>query len=1279
MRLRPLIESLEDRTVLSTIMWNTTVAPNGGDWDTAANWVGGVIPTASNDVVVDLTSSGTITHSKSINDTANSLTTTNASLSLTSGSIALGSGSSSVGTVTVGIGATLSVGAGATLQILTDHAITDNGTLSFGTGAMVTLPLGGGSGNTTAIVVNGTFTATGATFAQSGTDTSNVATIEINAGSSIQSTTVTGDIFNLPISVPAADVPLLANNLSFENVDINAGTLASGTVTMNLLGTVSTANMQYVFPGNFTIALGATLDFGPDVPVLIQADQAVTDSGTLGFSTGDMVTLPLGGGSGNTTAIVVNGTFAATGTTFAQSGTDTENVATIELNAGSTIQSTNVTANNVNLPISVTVADAPLLANNLSFENVNIDAGTLASGTVMMNLLGTASTANMQYVFPGNFTIALGATLAFGPTVPVLIQADQSVTDQGTLSFSTGDMVTLALGGGSGNTTAIVVHGTFAATGTTFAQSGTDTENVATIELNTGSSIQSTTVTGDIFNLPISVPVADAPLLANNLSFEDVNIDAGTLASGTVMMNLLGTASTTNMQYVFPGNFTIGSGATLAFGPTVLVLIQADQALTDSGTLSFSAGDMVTLALGGGSGNTTAIVVKGTFAATSTTFAQSGTDTENVATIELNAGSSIQSTTVTGNIFNLPISVPVADAPLLANNLSFENVNIDAGTLASGTIMMNLLGTASTTNMQYVFPGNFTIALGATLAFGPTVPVLIQADQALTDSGTLSFSTGDMVTLALGGGSGNTTAIVVNGTFAATGTTFAQSGTDTENVATIELNAASSIQSTTVTGNTFNLPISVPVADAPLLANNLSFENVNIDAGTLASGTVMMNLLGTASTTDMQYVFPGNFTIASGATLAFGPTVPVLIQADQALTDNGTLSFSAGDMVTLALGGGSGNTTAIVVNGTFAATGTTFAQSGTDTENVATIELNATSSIQSTTVTGNTFNLPISVPVADAPLLANNLSFENVNIDAGTLASGTVMMNLLGTSTTNMQYVFPGNFTIASGAILAFGPTVPVLIQADQLLTDTGTLNFSPGDTVTLALGGGSGNTTAIVVNGTFTALGTTFAQSGTDTENVTAIEVNSGGKFTAAGGSFAQEDVDFNSGSTDTLQYASLATKLNVNSGATLTVASDDLSSASATVVASGTSTATIHLENNYWGSTTVSVIQAKITDHTTNSSLPTVSFQPFVTSRATTAATSTSAASGASAVALSATVSSGAGTVNEGTETFTILNGTMVIGSPLTVNVSAGAAKGNYTLPHRHAGRHVYDRGRL
>ena len=54
----------------------------------------------------------------------------------------------------------------------------------------------------------------------------------------LKSGDLTGDTFNMPISVPYNDVPLLSNNTTFQDVDINAGTLASGqALNLDQIGT----------------------------------------------------------------------------------------------------------------------------------------------------------------------------------------------------------------------------------------------------------------------------------------------------------------------------------------------------------------------------------------------------------------------------------------------------------------------------------------------------------------------------------------------------------------------------------------------------------------------------------------------------------------------------------------------------------------------------------------------------------------------------------------------------------------------------------------------------------------------------------------------------------------------------------------------------------------------------------------------------------------------------------------------------------------------------------
>ena len=67
--------------------------------------------------------------------------------------------------------------------------------------------------------------------------------------------------------LPEVDVQYLSgtgsNNAQFQDIDILAGSLASGqTLALNAIGTRLTANLRYVFPGNFTVDSGATCHGG---------------------------------------------------------------------------------------------------------------------------------------------------------------------------------------------------------------------------------------------------------------------------------------------------------------------------------------------------------------------------------------------------------------------------------------------------------------------------------------------------------------------------------------------------------------------------------------------------------------------------------------------------------------------------------------------------------------------------------------------------------------------------------------------------------------------------------------------------------------------------------------------------------------------------------------------------------------------------------------------------------------------------------------------------------
>ncbi len=123
--------------MLSTVTWDSTNHPTGGDWDTGTNWVGGLVPTSGQDVVINLTSSGTVTLNNNVTDTVNSLTTN-------------GNTSLSIGGDTLSLATTSSIAANLTL---TGGTLTGSGTLTI-------------SGQTT--WTGGTMSGTGTTNANGG-------------------------------------------------------------------------------------------------------------------------------------------------------------------------------------------------------------------------------------------------------------------------------------------------------------------------------------------------------------------------------------------------------------------------------------------------------------------------------------------------------------------------------------------------------------------------------------------------------------------------------------------------------------------------------------------------------------------------------------------------------------------------------------------------------------------------------------------------------------------------------------------------------------------------------------------------------------------------------------------------------------------------------------------------------------------------------------------------------------------------------------------------------
>jgi hypothetical protein len=647
--LSPRIEGLEDRVVLSAVTW---VGPNGGDWDTAANWSPAGVPNSSDAVVITPSSAETILHGVNQSDSVLSLTTnSNATLELTKGSLNIGASSSTFGgPVTVGQGAALSVGAGASVIIGGGQSLVDNGTVNLRSND--TLGLARAYNAATQVVVNGTLNASGDSFAYNGGNPGYAsAFMVVNSGGHLVASNssfgldylslagdsvfkagdLTGDTFNLPIYVPYTDVQYLANNASFEAIEIEPASLPSGqTLALNAIGTATKANLYYNFYQGFTVAAGATLDVGANVYVLLSGGQSLVDSGTMNLLPND--TLGLARAYNAATQVVVNGTLNASGDSFAYNGGNPGYAsAFMVVNSGGILNASHTTfaCDSLNLNPG---SSGQLAANSIDTQ-LAIDSGSIfsqagkvtgndfssASATVLATG-GSGTTIYLTKNYWGTMPIAPkiksdGLTVVYTPTQPNAspsgVAAVAVAVSPPPVMFSTASQtVTLSASVTSGATkvdggsvmftvlnginnigkpvTATVVSGTASASYTLPGSTAAGTYTIQAIYLGTASYLGSvdaahtlTVNTAATTTTPAAAQTFYSTTAQSVTLSATVTSSAGTVNEGTVTFTVLNGATTiASSNPAKVGNGKASASVTLppgtAIGPYTIHAVYSD-------------------------------------------------------------------------------------------------------------------------------------------------------------------------------------------------------------------------------------------------------------------------------------------------------------------------------------------------------------------------------------------------------------------------------------------------------------------------------------------------------------------------------------------------------------------------------------------------------------------------------------------------------------------------------------------------------------------------------
>jgi filamentous hemagglutinin family protein len=562
-------------TIFST--WTST---SSGFWDVAANWAGGLIPTAGNDVVIDQAGDITVTVRAATGGpfTVNSLFS-NENIAIVSGGLTLTKDSLINGTLSVS-GGTLTVGA----QLDLNRLALSGGTISGGVlnllGAQSTLT-GGGALNSTTLLIGETGLQVGSVYITNGTLrkgtglASNALVTVVNSGFLEARGTLTLDGTTIRLA-STGSTTYLRGNTSVSGTTLNI----AGNGTIDFAGADNASNNLTAWHSASTLNIGSGVSLTGTQSGDIYMGTAGTFSSTATATAGR--TLTFGGRNWNNagTLHAAGGTLAVTSdtnTTWASSST-------LDLDSG-----------------ILTLGGAFSTASFNTLARDGVAAGSLRITGALNN---TGDTLTLD--------ASTGAVLLSGSITGGTIRANNPAGGA-LLMNGVGYLVDTTLAGING----VAGSGLYVIdNGTSMEARGTLTLDGATVRLASAGSTTylrgNTSVSGTTLNIAGNgaIDFAGADNANNNLtawhSASALNIGSGVALTGTqsgdIYMGTAGTFSGTATAVTAGKTFTFGgrnwnnAGTLHAAGGTLAVTSDTNTTWASSSTLDLDSG---ILTLGG--------------------------------------------------------------------------------------------------------------------------------------------------------------------------------------------------------------------------------------------------------------------------------------------------------------------------------------------------------------------------------------------------------------------------------------------------------------------------------------------------------------------------------------------------------------------------------------------------------------------------------------------------------------------------------------------------------
>jgi hypothetical protein len=1012
LRFSPIFQRLEDRPLLSTIVWNNALSPNGGSWDTGANWVGGVTPGTNDDAVINLSASGTVTLNKGVTDSVNSLMT-NAStsisiggdtlslattsavggnLTLTSG-ILTGAGTLTTSGMTTWSGGTMA-GAGTTVasgglaiggigDAVYNEGLSTRTLDNFGTATLSINPIDGGSlGFSNGATLNNESGASFAFNADTSVTTSNGGGSINNAGTLSKSGgTGTSTISAVLNDTGAGAVQVQSGTLALAGGGSLAGTgslsASAGTTLAFANGTFTVASTAPVSGAGTVTFTGATVhDAGPYDVTGITSVTASAATVTLSGSLQSLGTaLSVSAGTLNLTGAIPGGAYSFTGLSIG---------GTLNFSTGASIAAGQLTITAGILTGSDTVTVSGMTTwsgGTMSGAGTTVaNSGLMLGGTGSANYSETLSARTLS-----NFgTATLTDNSVFGGGIA--FTNGSTFNNEAAASFAIAGDLSISVSNGGG---------TFSNAGTLTKSGGTSTSTISVVLNDTGA--------GSVQVQSGTLALAGGGTLAGTGSLS--------ASAGTTLAFANGTFTVASTAPVSGGGTVTFTGATVHdAGPYDVTGITSVTASAATVTLSGSLQSLGTaLTVSAGTLNLTGTIPGGAYSFTGLSIG---------GTLNFSTGASIAvgQLTITGGILTGSDTVTVSGlttwsgGTMSGTGTTVANGGLTLGgtgnasyseTLSARTL--NNFGTA-TFNSNPSFTGGIAFTNGSTLNNEAAASFTIAADLSI-DAANGGGTFNNAGTLTKSGGTGTSTiSALLNDT--GVGSVQAQSGTlALAGGGTLGGTGALSVSTGATLGfanGTFAVASTAPIAGAGAV----------IFSGATVSDPGLYDVTGTTSVTSgaSTVTLSGNLE-SLGTTLSvfagklnLTGTIPGGAVTITAVSIGGTLNLSTGASIAagqLAISGGTltGPDT-VTISGMTTWSGGTMSGSGTTIANGG-LAIGGTA--------GSSFNESLTSRTLDnfgAATLANNPSF------GGGLGftSGATFNNEVGAS-----------FTINSDVSIAVG------------------------------------------------------------------------------------------------------------------------------------------------------------------------------------------------------------------------------------------------------------------